>query len=82
MKFPSIRPPRANYIRPLDGEMLTLSPPGFSWWRAADRGTCQYRVIVTRDGKPYYESHCFPIPYTIQIALLRPELTTGMYRPL
>ena len=54
MKFPSIRPPRANYIRPLEGE--TLSPPGFSWWRAADRGTCQYRVIVTRDGNPYYES--------------------------
>ena len=56
MKFPSIRPPRANYIRPLHGETLTLSPPGFSWWRAADRGACQYRVIVTRDGKPYYES--------------------------
>ena len=56
MKFPSIRPPRANYIRPLDRETLTLSPPGFSWWRAADRGACQYRVIVTRDGKPYYES--------------------------
>ena len=56
MKFPSIRPPRANYIHPLNGETLTLSPPGFSWWRAADRDTCQYRVIVTRDGKPYYES--------------------------
>ena len=56
MKFPSIRPPRSNYIHPLDGETLTLSPPGFSWWRAADRGTCQYRVIVTREGKPYYES--------------------------
>ncbi len=56
MQFPSIRPPQSNYIRPLEGETLTLSPPGFSWWRAADRGTCQYRLIVARDGKPYYES--------------------------
>ena len=56
MKFPSIRPPRSNYIRPIDGETLTLSPPGFSWWRAADRGACQYRVVVARNGNPYYES--------------------------
>ena len=56
MKFPTIRPPRSNYIHPLNGETLTLSPPGFSWWRAADRGACQYRVVVARDGKPYYES--------------------------
>ncbi len=62
MQFPSIRPQGGNYIRPLKGEVLTLSPPGFSWWRAGDRDACQYRVVVARDGQSYYESPLLPDP--------------------
>ena len=56
MQFPSVRPRGANYIRPHDGEVLALSPPGFSWWRAGDRGACQYRVVVRHEGKSHCES--------------------------
>ena len=49
MEFPTIRPDGANYVRPRDGETLDLTPPGFCWWRAAERGACRYRLVVTRD---------------------------------
>lgn len=56
MRFPTIRPNGANYIRPRQGEALDLTPPGFCWWRAAERGACQYRLLVTRDGAAHYTS--------------------------
>jgi hypothetical protein len=56
MEFPSSRPQASNYIHPRDGEAVTLSPPGFAWWRAGERDACQYRVIVEREGKPHYTS--------------------------
>ena len=56
MEFPKIRPNGANYVRPLEDEVCTLSPPGFSWWRAGERDACQYRLVVEREGNTYYES--------------------------
>lgn len=54
--FPTQRPQASNYIHPRDGEVTSLTPPGFSWWRAGDRGACQYRVVVDRDGQTHYTS--------------------------
>jgi hypothetical protein len=44
--FPSSRPEGGSFSRPVDGEVLDISPPGFSWWRAAPRGKAQYRLKV------------------------------------
>lgn len=44
--FPEIRPQQACRPRPLDGERLTVTPPGFCWWRAAERGKAQYRLLI------------------------------------
>jgi hypothetical protein len=56
MEFPATRPQASNYVHPRDGETTTLSPPGFSWWRAGERGECTYRLIVRRDGQTQYTS--------------------------
>jgi hypothetical protein len=45
-KFPQSRPSGGNFSRPEDGEILEVSPPGFSWWRAASRGKASYRLRV------------------------------------
>ena len=76
MTFPSVRPSGANYIRPLEAETVGLSPPGFSWWRAAKRGTCQYKLIVERDGAAYYESPELPDPIHVPARVFLP----GSYR--
>lgn len=44
--FPASRPAGGSFLRPVDGEVLDISPPGFSWWRAAPRGKAQYRLRV------------------------------------
>ena len=62
MEFPTVRPNGANYIRPRSGEALDLTPPGFCWWRAAERGACQYRLVITRDGVEHYVSALTPDP--------------------
>ena len=49
MEFPTVRPNGASYIRPRSGEALDLTPPGFCWWRAAERGACRYRLVVTEN---------------------------------
>ncbi len=56
MRFPTVRPSGANFVRPLPDETVELSPPGFSWWRASDRGACHYKLVVERAGASYYES--------------------------
>jgi hypothetical protein len=56
MEFPEIRPSGANYVRPSEDEALAISPPGFSWWRAAERGRCEYRVVVKREDVEHYTS--------------------------
>ncbi|MFH0991214.1 MAG: DUF4962 domain-containing protein [bacterium] len=50
VKFPNSRPQNGNFNRPAPGEILDVSPPGFCWWRAADRGKVVYRVRI-RDSK-------------------------------
>ncbi len=55
--FPAERPARACYPRPLDGEILDISPPGFCWWPAGKRGTVRYRVkILGEAGEAAYQS--------------------------
>lgn len=55
--FPSVRPDRGSFSRPLEGEVVDLSPPGFSWWRAAARGQATYRLkIADERGRVAYES--------------------------
>jgi hypothetical protein len=47
--FPDVRPPGGNFVRPESDEILTVSPPGFSWWRAAPYGEATYRLRVISD---------------------------------
>lgn len=57
IRFPDRRPPRASFIQPADGATLGVSPPGFAWWRAGERGRCRYRLYITSSaGKALYES--------------------------
>lgn len=65
MQFPKTRPQATNYIRPRNNETLTISPPGFCWWRAAERGACEYRLVVTHNGSPHYTSPLTPDPLHI-----------------
>ena len=62
MRFPTTRPNGANYIRPRANEVMAITPPGFCWWRAAERGACRYRLVVTRGGAAHYASPLTPDP--------------------
>ena len=46
INFPDTRPQGGNFVRPEAGQILDVSPPGFSWWRAAPRGEASYRLLV------------------------------------
>ncbi len=46
VSFPADRPRDGNFNRPLEGELLDVSPPGFCWWRAGARGEVLYRVRI------------------------------------
>jgi len=65
MVFPETRPDGANYIRPHAGEAVGITPPGFCWWRAAERGACEYRLVVERAGVEHYRSPLTPDPIHI-----------------
>ena len=55
--FPQSRPPGGSFSRPEDREVLDVSPPGFSWWRAAPAGRVTYRLKVFADaGTEAYRS--------------------------
>ena len=55
--FPKTRPEGANFPRPRRGESLDISPPGFCWWQAGQRGKVRYRLRVNDEkGRPAYES--------------------------
>ena len=55
--FPPTHPDRACYARPLPHETLDITPPGFCWWRAGDRGDVLYRLKIMDDaGRTVYES--------------------------
>ena len=76
MEFPSIRPNGANYIRPREGEAMDITPPGFCWWRAAERGACQYRLVVKRDGNKHYISPLTPDPLHVPDVVFPPGAYT------
>lgn len=62
-RFPAERPTGACYPRPLDGQTLDVSPPGFCWWPAARRGEVRYRLkILDSAGKTAYESPAIDDP--------------------
>lgn len=53
--FPDGRPKGGNFVRPEAGQILDVSPPGFSWWRAAPLGEVSYRLqVLNSDGKEIY----------------------------
>jgi len=55
--FPRSRPPGGSFSRPENGDVLDVSPPGFSWWRAAPAGKASYRLKVLDDaGAEAYRS--------------------------
>lgn len=45
-EFPIEQPKNGNFNRPLDGQILDVSPPGFCWWRSSPRGDVQYRLSI------------------------------------
>ena len=72
MRFPTVRPSGANFVRPLQDEIVELSPPGFSWWRASDRGACHYKLVVERAGATYYESPELKDPIHVPVKVFSP----------
>ena len=57
MGFPKTRPAGACYPRPQADETLDISPPGFCWWPAGERGAVAYRLKITdQSGTCVYES--------------------------
>jgi hypothetical protein len=55
--FPDTRPDGGNFVRPENGQILDVSPPGFSWWPAALKGEVIYRLKVLSDaGQTIYEA--------------------------
>ena len=64
--FPIVQPEDANFNRPLAGEDLDISPPGFCWWRAAPVGEVFYRLrIENSGGELVYESGLLQDPVHI-----------------
>ena len=72
MQFPTVRPDGANYVRPRADEALAITPPGFCWWRAAERGACQYRLVVARAGAAFYASPLTPDPIHVPATVFPP----------
>ncbi len=55
--FPAARPAGGSFSRPEPEEVLDVSPPGFSWWRAAKNGQATYVLKVTNEsGTEVYRS--------------------------
>lgn len=44
--FPTEQPARAGLIKPMPGERLEVTPPGFAWWRAGEVGRVSYRLRI------------------------------------
>ena len=55
--FPAARPAGGSFSHPEPEEVLDVSPPGFSWWRAAKNGQATYVLKVTNEsGTEVYRS--------------------------
>ena len=76
-QFPSEQPLNGNFNRPLPGEVLDVSPPGFCWWRAAPRNKVTYRLrIESEDGERVYQSGLLRDPVHVPSLVL----SAGNYR--
>ena len=63
MGFPKTRPRRGSFPRPLPGETLDVTPPGFCWWRAGARGKVRYRMkVMGKAGAAVYASKLLDDP--------------------
>ena len=55
--FPDLRPRNGNFVRPEMDQVLSVSPPGFSWWLAAPEGEASYRLeVLSSGGRTIYEA--------------------------
>ncbi len=73
VKFPSEQPDNGNFNRPSPGEVLDISPPGFCWWRAGERGKVSYRLrIAGQDAKAVYTSPMLNDPVHVPTKTLAP----------
>ncbi|MCX7015120.1 MAG: DUF4962 domain-containing protein [Candidatus Sumerlaeota bacterium] len=73
MAFPAKRPEGACYPRPFENETLPITPPGFCWWPAGERGKVSYRLkIMDEKGMVAYESPAIPDPVHVPDRPLAP----------
>jgi len=69
--FPRSRPAGGSFSRPENGEVFEVSPPGFSWWRAARAGKVSYRLNVFDDtGAAAYRSPELQDPVCVPVKAL------------
>jgi len=74
--FPESRPPGGSFSRPEDQEVLDVSPPGFSWWRAAPDGKLSYRLrVLSESGIEVYRS----LPLSDPVHVPPTALPAGKY---
>lgn len=74
--FPDTQPRNGNFNRPLPGQVLDISPPGFCWWRAGPRDAVFYVLsIQAADGGEVYRSARLRDPVDVPDRVLPP----GMY---
>ena len=66
ISFPEKRPRGGSFSRPRNGEALTVTPPGFCWWRAAPRGQAAYRLkVLDENGSLVYASQVLSDPVAV-----------------
>ena len=68
--FPVEQPADANVNKPYEGARITVSPPGFCWWRVAKSDDVTYKLFVYDDkGKEFFISEnineCAYIPSVV-----------------
>jgi len=65
-EFPETRPRGGSFSRPTGGAVLDVSPPGFSWWRAAPAGKVKYRLkVLSNSGEEAYRSALLEDPVCV-----------------
>ncbi|MEQ8880187.1 MAG: DUF4962 domain-containing protein [Cyclobacteriaceae bacterium] len=73
ISFPKVQPENGNFNRPLAGQVLDVSPPGFCWWRAAPRGEVSYRLRIQKaSGDLVYQSGLLADPVHVPDQVLPP----------
>jgi len=73
VKFPDSQPENGNFNRPLPGQTLDISPPGFCWWRAGPRDEIFYRLIIRNsNGQEIYRSPDLRDPVDVPDRVLAP----------